>query len=362
MEINGKPLLMVHDFEQAARDTLPHNAYEYLEGGVADDLTVRENRTVFDRMHLNPQALVDVSKLDTSLDLFGMKLAFPVLLAPTGYHKLFHPDGELETLRGAEASGAHFMTACFSTVAYEEIASAATRPLSFQLYLQPHREHTKAIVDTVLGAGCAALCVTVDVPVNGPRDRELRSGFGLPEGAERSNLSFLGQSLAHAPHRPAGRDIYSPVRAPNATWSELQWLRSVTPVPLIIKGLLNPEEAEKAIDCGCDGVIVSNHGGRSIDTAPAAITALPRIVQRVRGRVPVLVDGGIRRGTDVFKCLALGAKAVLIGRPYLYGLAVAGAAGVARVVEILRTELEMAMGLMGCARLSDITAARLWQP
>lgn len=352
--------LNLEDFAEAARVALPSAAWEYLEGGVAGEVTVRENRAAFDRIQLNPRALVDVSQIDTRLDLFGMALPFPILLAPAGYHKLFHRDGELETLRGAEASEAHYITACFSTVSFGDLVKEATRPLSFQLYFQPRREDTQLLVEKVLGLGCAALCVTVDVPVNGPRDRELRAGFSLPEGSKRANLSFLPDAVAQAPHRLSGRNFYAAVRAANATWSDLEWLRSITPVPLIVKGLLNPEDAAKAVDAGCDGIIVSNHGGRSVDTVPAAIDALPRIVDRVGSRVPVLMDGGVRRGTDVFKALALGAKAVLIGRPYLHALASDGAVGVARTVEILRTELEMTMGLMGCPLLSDITPERLW--
>ncbi len=352
--------MTLHDIAAAARGVLSEAAFEYLEGGVADEVTLAQNRAAFDRIELNPRMLIDVSEIDTSITLFGTTHSFPLLLAPAGYHKLFHPEGELETVRGASLSDAHLMAACFSTVPYVEMTAASKRPLSFQLYFQPHREHTQAIVEAVLSAGCAALCVTVDVPVNGPRDRELHAGFCLPEGTQRCNLSFLGAETAAAPHRPSGRDIYAPVRAANATWKDLEWLRSIAPVPLLIKGLLNADDAERAINCGCDGIIVSNHGGRSVDTVPATIRALPYIVERVGARVPILIDGGIRRGTDVFKALALGASAVLIGRPYLHGLALGGAAGVARVVDILRTELEMTMGLTGCQNLAQITRERLW--
>lgn len=354
-------VLSLDDFAIAAKDKLPQQVWEYLEGGVGSEVTVRENRTAFDRIRLNPHALIDVSSIDTSLELFGLHLPFPILLAPAAYHKLFHPEGELETLRGADQAEAHFMTACFSTVAYADLVAAARRSLSFQLYFQPRHEDTQRIVESVLDLGCATLCVTVDVPVNGPRDRELRAGFRLPEGVQRANLAFLGESLAHAAHRPSGRNIYAALRAANTSWADLEWLRRVTPVPLLIKGILNPEDAARATDCGCDGIIVSNHGGRSIDTVPAAIDALPRIVERVGPHVPVLMDGGIRRGTDVFKALALGARAVLIGRPYLHGLAADGGPGVVRVIEILRTELEMTMGLMGCRTLTQIDHDRIWR-
>jgi 4-hydroxymandelate oxidase len=193
------------------------------------------------------------------------------------------------------------------------------------------------------------------VPVNGPRDREYRAGFTLPPGVERANLASRGAAFSAAAHRPAGRNIYSATHGADGTWKDIDWLRSIIPVRLLLKGILDPDDAEKALDAGCDGLIVSNHGGRSLDTLPASIDALPAIVERVKGRVPLLLDGGIRRGTDIFKALARGAAAVLIGRPYLYGLSVGGAAGVARVVEILRTELEMTMGLIGCPELSQIS-------
>lgn len=353
--------LTLDDVAEAAQQVLPQHAWEYLEGGVANEVTARENRAAFDRIQLNPKVLADVSHLDTAVEVFGLRLPFPILLAPAGYHKLFHSDGELETLRGAEAGEAHLMAACFSTVAYRDLAAAATRPLSFQLYFQARREHTQALVEAVVEAGCAALCVTVDVPVNGPRDRELRAGFRLPEGVKRANLTFLDEAIAHASHRPAGRNIYAAVRACNVTWSDLEWLRSITSIPLVVKGILNPQDAARVVDCGCNGIIVSNHGGRSIDTVPAAITALPHVVERVGSRVTVMMDGGIRRGTDVFKAIAFGAKAVFIGRPYLHGLAVGGAAGVVRVMDILRTELEMTMGLTGCRALAEITPERLWR-
>ncbi|MBV9083908.1 MAG: alpha-hydroxy-acid oxidizing protein [Acidobacteriaceae bacterium] len=353
-------ILTLDEFETIAQKFLSVMAYDYLRGGVGDEVTVAENRAAFDRIQLNPRVLVDVTHLDTSVTLFGRRHAMPILLAPTGYHKLFHPEGEVETVRGADLSECQLMAAAFSTVPFSDMATASKTPLSFQLYFQYQREHTRHLVDRVLEVGCESICFTVDVPVNGPRDRELRAKFALPSGTQRANLSFLGTSFASAAHRPTGRNIYAPTRAANATWKDLEWLRSIVPVPLIIKGVLDPDDAQRAVECGCDALIVSNHGGRSVDTAPSALDALRRIVDRLDSRVPLLVDGGIRRGTDVFKALALGAKAVLIGRSYLYGLAVGGAAGIARVVEILRTELEMTMGLMGCQNLSQIQKDRLW--
>jgi 4-hydroxymandelate oxidase len=234
------------------------------------------------------------------------------------------------------------------------MAAASKQPLWLQIYVNPDRGFTRHLIEMAVSAGCGAICVTIDSPVNGPRDRETRAVFQLPDGIERANLSTLGSGIAAASHRRVGRNIYSKVRAADVTWKDIEWLRSLTSVPLLLKGILNPADALTAVEAGCDGVIVSNHGGRVLDTVPAAIEVLPAVVNRISGKIPVLLDGGIRRGADVYKALALGATAVLVGRPYLYGLAIAGATGVARAVEIIRTELEMTMALMGRPNLSAI--------
>lgn len=349
-------VLTLDDFEVLAQQHMTHAAYEYVAGGAGSDVSVAENRTAFNRIRLNPRVLIDVTKIDTTLKLFGRQHEYPVLLAPAGYHKLVHPDGEIETVAGANLAEATLCAASFSTVTLEEMAGAAKCPLWFQLYVQADRGFTKALLDRAVAAGCEAVVITVDVPVNGPRDRELRAGFKLPEGVERANLSGLGTAISAAAHRPIGRNIYAATHGADVTWKDIAWLRAHLKIKLLLKGILHPEDAEiAALEC-CDGIIVSNHGGRSLDTVPAGIDVLPSIVNQVRGRVPVLMDGGIRRGIDVFKALARGAGAVMIGRPYLYGLAAGGAAGVARVIEILRTELEMTMGLAGCTSLKQITS------
>jgi len=343
------------DFEILARDHISSAAYEYVAGGAGEGLSIPENRAAFNRIRLNPRVLVDASSIDTKRQLFGREHAFPILLAPAAYHKLVHPEGELETVKGADLSGATLVAACFSTVSYEAMRQASRLPLWFQLYFQTDRAFTKDLVQRVLAAGCEAICVCVDVPVNGPRDREHRAGFKLPPGVARANLASLGATVSAGSHRPGGRNIYSITHGADVTWKDIEWLRSVIPVPLLLKGILHPDDALAAVDAGCDGVIVSNHGGRSLDTVPASIEALPAIAGRLEGRVPLILDGGVRRGIDVFKALALGAAAVMIGRSYLYGLAAGGALGVERVVEILRTELEMTMGLVGCPGLSQIS-------
>ncbi len=348
-------VLSLDEFESLAQQYMTPAAYAYVAGGAGSELTVAENRAAFNRIRLNPRVLVDVTSIDTTLNLFGGKYEYPILLAPAGYHKLVHPDGEIETVKGANLAEATLVASIFSTVGIEQMSAASTRPLWFQIYIQTDRGFTKALVERALASGCEAICVTVDVPVNGPRDRELRAGFKLPRGVERANLSSLGTAISAASHRPAGRNIYAATHGADVTWKDIDWLRANLPVKLLLKGILHPEDAELAMKAGCDAIIVSNHGGRSLDTVPASIDALPAIAARVAGRVPVLLDGGIRRGIDVFKAIARGAVAVLVGRPYLYALAAGGASGVARAVEILRTELEMTMGLAGCTALDQIT-------
>ena len=349
------------EFEQLAKHRLSAMAYEYLAAGVADELTLRENRSALDRIRLLPRGLVDVSRISTGVTLFGRRHESPILLAPCAYQKLFHLEGELEAVRGANRAGVTFIAPCFATVALEETAAASSQPLWFQLYVNPDRAFTRELIQRAETAGYEALVVTLDVPVNGPRDRELRAGFSLPAGLARANLLSLGAALASAPHRPGGRDIYSVVRAPDVTPKDIEWIKSVTKMPVIVKGLLHPDAVEQALERGADAIYVSNHGGRSMDSVPAAIDVLSRIVRQVGGTKPVPFDGGVRRGSDVFKALALGADAVAVGRPFLYGLTVAGAAGVARVVEILWAELAMTMGLAGATSLEAIDASFLWE-
>jgi 4-hydroxymandelate oxidase len=354
------PLVSVGDYEATAKTRMSRMAYEYVAGGAGDEITLRANREAFDRLRLHPRVLVDVSQLDTRVRLFDQELPFPILLAPTAYHRLVHPEGELATVRGAANAGATLVVSSFATTSVEDMSRAAKGPLWFQVYVNKDRGFTRELVQRAERSGCRVLCVTVDSPVVGARNREARAGFALPPGIERSNLKGLGSNVAGASHRPGEREIYSAVLDPRLTWKEIEWLRSFATVPVLIKGVLSPDDAAKAADAGLAGVMVSNHGARNLDTVPATIEALPRIADAVKGRLPLLIDGGIRRGTDVLKALALGASAVLVGRPYLYGLGTSGAEGVTRVVGILRTELEMAMALTGRRTLAEIDRSVLW--
>jgi 4-hydroxymandelate oxidase len=346
------------DFEPLARKRMTHMAYEYIAGGAGDEITLRDNQAAFDRIRLHPRVLVDVSRLDTRLTLFGQALDFPILLAPTAYHRIVHPDGEIATVRGAAAAGATAVISSFATTSIEDVAKAATGPLWFQLYVNKDRGFTRDLVQRAEAAGCRALCVTVDSPTTGLRHRETRARFALPPGLERSNLKGLVTGAGGAT-RPEG-SIYNVVLDPTLTWKDIEWLRGLTKVPVLIKGVLGPDDAARGAAAGV-GIIVSNHGARNLDGVPATIDALPRVADAVDGRVPILMDGGVRRGNDVLKALASGASAVLIGRPYLFGLAVQGADGVAKVVQILRREFEMSMALMGRRSLKEIDRSALWR-
>jgi len=346
----------VADFEPLAKAKMPAMGWEYINAGSGDELTVRWNKEAYQRLRLRPHVLVDVSKLDTRVTLFGQEHAFPILLAPTSAQKLTHPEGELATARGAGAAGVAMILSSFSNVSLEDIAATAQTPLWFQLYVQTDHGFTRDLVQRAEAAGYRALCLTVDAPVSGSRNREARAKVQL--GA-LPNLKGL-KLASTATYRPSGMEIYSSVLDAALSWKDVEWLSSFAKVPLLVKGVLNPEDADRAVKAGVAGIVVSNHGGRNLDTTPATADALPLVADKIAGRVPLLVDGGIRRGTDVLKALALGANAVLIGRPYLYGLGAAGDAGVTSVVNILRREFEMAMALTGRTNVASIDRSVLW--
>jgi 4-hydroxymandelate oxidase len=350
-KIAASEIQSLPEFEEHARQCMPHMAYEFVASGAADEHTVRWNREAYDRIRLRPRVLEDVSRVDTRVALFGRELSFPILLAPTSYHRALHPDGEVATAKGAGAAGVTWVVSTATTTTLEEIRRAATAPLWFQLYVQPDRGVTRELVERAEANGCQALCLTVDTPVLGARNRQVRAKFALPPGVTAPYMTQL---------RAGARAVSDPRRGVAVTWKDVEWLRSVARVPLLLKGIITGDDANRGVVAGAQGIIVSNHGARNLDTLPATIDALPEVVDRVAGRVPILVDGGVRRGTDVLKAVALGAAAVLIGRPYCYGLSVGGADGVQRVVDILRTELEIAMQLTGRRSLSELDRGVLW--
>ncbi len=342
--------LTLDDFEAAARERLPYAVYEYVAGGAADEVTLRWNREAFQRIRLRPRVLEDVSKVDTRVTVAGQELAFPILLAPVGYQRILHPDGEIAAARGAGAAGAIYVVSTACTASIEEIAATATAPLWLQIYLQLDRGFTRDLIARAEAAGVRAFCLTVDTPVLGTRNRQARAKFAVPADLPTPHLDAEGRTRL---------SIVSGKREA-VTWRDVEWLRSMTSKPLLLKGIMDAGDAERAVQAGAAGIVVSNHGARNLDTVPAAIDALPEIAERVAGRVPLLLDGGVRRGTDVIKALALGANAVMIGRPYAYALAAGGADAVARAVAILREELETAMALLGRASAAAIDRSVLW--
>lgn len=345
-------LFSLHDVEALARTKMDQRYYEYYKGGAADELTVRWNQERYQDLRLRSRVLVDVSKLDTSVELLGRRMPFPILLAPASNHRMAHPEGELATARGASMMETTMVLSSGSNTAVEDVARVTTHPLWFQLYVTKDRGFAKALVQRAETAGAKALCVTVDNPVDGPRNREQHARPVLPPGVIHPHYVGMGS--------PAAKVTLDVVQPAQLAWKDIEWLQSFAKVPVLVKGIMNPLDAEIAVKMGVAGIMVSNHGGRSLDTQPATIEVLPKVADLVAGRVPIIVDGGIRRGTDVVKALALGATAVQIGRPYLYGLAVGGAEGVAHVIKILRQELMLSMANLGRPTIASIDRSVLW--
>lgn len=353
-------LFTVADFEKAALARLDAMPRDYLIGGAGDEITLRRNRTALDALLLAPRVMRDVSRIDTSVTLLGREHALPLVLAPTGYHGLYHEGGECETARGAARANVTLTVSSVATTPLDQVAGASDAKFWYQIYCQRDRAWTLDQIHIAEANGYEAFVLTVDTPVLGARDREKRAGFHLPPPYRMANFPpLVGDYSANAHHDP--HDIYNPFLDASLTWKDFRWLRAQTKLPVLVKGVLSAADAVLAADHGAAGVIVSNHGGRNLDTLPSTIEALPAIAAAVGDRVPVLMDGGIRRGTDVVKALALGARAVLIGRPMVYGLTVGGAAGVARVVELLALELRQAMALLGVASVSEIDRGVLWE-
>lgn len=339
----------IADYEALAHEMLSHVAWEYYSSGSADEVTMRWNRESLTRLRLRPRVMVDVSKVDTHMKLLGREMAHPILLAPTSAHILADPEGEVATVQGAGEADATMVISTLANRTVEDIAHAATKPVWFQIYVDDDRGLTKQLVQRAEAAGAVALCITVDLPWVYARTREAHIHDESPL------LSFPNVNLTTL----VGTGQKSN-RSASLNWRDLEWIRSFAKTPVLVKGILSADDAETAVKAGVSGVIVSNHGGRALDTVPATIDALPEIVERIAGRVPVLMDGGIRRGTDVLKALAIGANAVLVGRPYLYGLGVGGSDGVRHVIEILRDELQAAMALTGRRSIAEIDKSVLW--
>lgn len=350
-------LVSLLDHEQHAQRLLPAAVWAYFQGGAADETTLRANAHAWQRLELLPRVLRPLAGGHTRVALLGRTLAHPMLVAPMAHQVLAHPHGERATALAAAALGAGLVLSTQASTLLEDVArtylpDADRGPLWFQLYLQADRGFTRELVQRVAAAGFEALVLTVDAPVQGLRERERRAGFVLPAGVSAVNLAGM-KPAAPTPLQPGQSTLFDRLLTHAPTWDDVAWLRSISPLPLLLKGITHPLDAVQAVRCGAAGMIVSNHGGRTLDTVPATARLLPEVVQAVQGDVPVLVDGGIRRGTDVLKAMALGASAVLVGRPILHGLTNAGATGVAHIIRLLRDELEMAMALTGCRTLAE---------
>jgi 4-hydroxymandelate oxidase len=357
-----KPINL-HEYEALARERMAPTAFEYYLGGSDDEVTLRENRAAFARLRLRPRVLVDVSALDLTTTALGTPISMPVLVAPTAYHGLAHADGELATARAAAAAGTVMGVAALATTPLEIVAQAGG-PLWFQLYVYRDRTISERLVRRAEAAGYRALVLTVDTPIVGNRERDVRNGFTLPAPLKMAN--FIADELADAPVAAPGESGLVTFAAAHfdtsLTWEALEWLRGVTSLPIVVKGILTGEDATLAVEHGADALVVSNHGGRQLDGAVATMDALPEVVAAVDRRCEVYVDGGVRRGTDVLKALALGARAVLLGRPVLWGLAAGGQEGVGEVLALLRAEIELAMMLAGRPTLASIDRSLVTAP
>jgi len=344
------------ELETKARELLPQTPYDYCAGGANDEITLRENRMAYERITLLPRVLVDVSERHMHTAALGEPVSMPILIAPTAFQGFAHPEGEVATVRAAGAAKTLMTLSTLSTFSIEEVMAVATGPVWFQLYVFKDRAISASLVKRAEAAGCKAIVLTVDAQLLGRRERDVRNQFKMPNDLSVKNL--LPEGSQELPDRTAGSGLAISVASlfdPALTWKDIEWLTGITKLPVLVKGILRSDDALLAVKHGASGVIVSNHGARQLDTTPATISVLPEIVDSVSGKVEVYVDGGIRRGTDVFKAIAGGARAVLIGRPVLWGLASGAEAGVRYVLEMLRQELDLAMALSGCPTLESIT-------
>ena len=347
----------IDDYEQLAKERLDPMVFDYYAGGAGDEWTLAENRAAFRRWVLRPRVLRDVSEVDLATTALGEPVSMPILVAPTAFQRMAHPDGELATARAAAEAGTIMTLSTIASATIEDVAHTDRgAPRWFQLYVYRDRNVTEQLVKRAVASGYRALVLTVDTPVLGLRDRDQRNRFVLPAGVELANLADLGAGVK-LPHT-SGSGLFAWVaelQDASVTWEDIPWLRSLSPLPIVLKGVLTAEDARLAVDAGAEGIIVSNHGGRQLDGSPATIEVLPEVVEAADGRAEVWMDGGVRRGSDVLTALALGARGVLVGRPVLWGLAAGGHRGVSDILSLLRDDLRVAMQIAGCASVDGIT-------
>ncbi|HEV8410965.1 MAG TPA: alpha-hydroxy acid oxidase [Gemmatimonadaceae bacterium] len=355
-----KTLLNLREFEAAAESRLPRMVFDYYAGGAGDEVTARTAHDAWDAVSIRYRVLRDVSKRTLGVSILGDELGFPVLAAPMAFQRLAHPDGELATARAAAGAGAGMVLSTLATTSIEDVRAGASMPLWFQLYIYRDRGASRALVERAASAGCTALVLTVDSPLLGRRERDARNGFHVSSDFTVPNLTgdpraALAAAAAHGGDGSALAKFVESHWDSSISWRDVEWLRSVTQLPILIKGIVRGDDAALAMEHGASGVIVSNHGGRQLDTSLATARALPEVADAMAGRGTLLVDGGIRRGTDIIKALALGANAVLLGRPVLWGLALGGEHGVRRVFDLLRDEYDLALALTGCRSSGELS-------
>jgi isopentenyl diphosphate isomerase/L-lactate dehydrogenase-like FMN-dependent dehydrogenase len=383
--LDSRHVVSIEDLRRLARRRLPKAVYDYLDGGAADEVTLRENCHAFQEVILRPRQAVVHEKRDLRTRLLGHEISFPAMLAPVGYSRLMHPDGEIAAARAAGDCGTGFILSTISGHKMEEVKAASSGPVWYQLYLVGGREAAEAAIERARAAGFSALVITIDTPVAGMRERDVRNGVKeLMGNSLLAKIPFIPELLAHprwlaaflldggVPKlenvRMPGKgamlmtDVAAALASAVVTWDDLRWLRKMWLAPIVVKGVLTGDDARRAIDEGADGVVVSNHGGRQLDGVAASLRALPEIVAAVNGRAEVLMDGGIRRGSDIVKAICMGARAVLMGRAYAYGLGAAGHAGVVRALEILRADVERTLQLLGCASVAELNSSLIEIP
>ncbi len=382
----GSPhVVNIEDLRRLAQRRLPKAVFDYLDGGAADEVTLRENCRAFQEVVLRPRHAIAHEKCDLRTRVLGHEISFPAMLAPVGYSRLMHPGGEVAAARAAGEIGTGFILSTISGHKLEDVRAASSGPVWYQLYLVGGREAAEAAIERARAAGFSALVITIDTPVAGMRERDLRNGVKeLMGGSLLAKIPFIPQLLAHprwlaafvldggvpklenivTPGKGAMRmtDVAAALASAVVTWNDLRWLRKVWPAPIVVKGVLTADDALRAIDEGANGVVVSNHGGRQLDGVAASLRALPEIVAAINGQAEVLMDGGIRRGSDIVKAICMGARSVLVGRAYAYGLGAAGHAGVGRALEILRADVERTLRLLGCASVAELNSSLVEVP
>ncbi|MBH8571512.1 alpha-hydroxy-acid oxidizing protein [Nostocaceae cyanobacterium CENA369] len=346
------------EYERLAKQHLSQMAFDYYSSGAWDEITLQDNWAAFERIKLRPRMLVDVSDRNLSTSILGQPLQLPLLIAPMAFQCLAHPVGEVATALAAASAGVGMVLSTLATKSIEDVATVGQEQNAlqwFQLYIHKDRGLTRALVERAYTAGYKALCLTVDAPILGQRERDRRNEFALPPGMHPANLATIsGLNVYHQQGESGLFTYFAEQLNASVTWRDLEWLQSICPLPLVLKGILREDDAIRAVEYGAKAIIVSNHGGRQLDSAIASLDALAEIVAAVGSTAEVLLDGGIRRGTDILKALAIGAKAVLVGRPILWGLAVGGQAGVSHIISLLQNELDVAMALSGCPNIQDI--------